>query len=222
MMEKEITSIRAQQRNPQRVNIYLDGEFAFGLSRITAAWLKPGRKLSEAEIDKLVNEDDREVAFQQALHYLSFRARSENEVRQNLHKKGFSDPIIDETIEKCKASAYVNDLDFAHQWIENRSTFRPRSIKLLSMELRQKGLPDDTINMALEDLSTPEEELAYQAALKKVDRYRSLDWQTFRNKLGSFLARRGFSYSITAPVVKRCWDELAQDPKNQNNTLDME
>jgi regulatory protein len=215
MMEKEITSIRAQQRNPQRVNIYLDGEFAFGLSRITAAWLKPGRKLSEAEIDKLVNEDDREVAFQQALHYLSFRARSENEIRQNMHKKGFS-------IEKCKASAYVNDLDFAHQWIENRSTFRPRSIKLLSMELRQKGLPDDTINMALEDLSTPEEELAYQAALKKVDRYRSLDWQTFRNKMGSFLARRGFSYSITAPVVKRCWDELAQDPKNQNNTLDME
>ena len=222
MMEKEITSIRAQQRNPQRVNIYLDGEFAFGLSRITAAWLKPGRKLSEAEIDKLVNEDDREVAFQQALHYLSFRARSENEVRQNLQKKGFSDPIIDETVERCKASAYVNDLDFAHQWIDNRSTFRPRSFKLLSMELRQKGLPDDTINKALEELSTPEEELAYHAALKKVERYSSLDWQTFRNKMGSFLARRGFSYSVTAPVVKRCWDELAEDPKGQNNTLKTE
>jgi len=221
-MEKEITSIRAQQRNPQRVNIYLDGEFAFGLSRITAAWLKPGRKLSEADIDKLVNEDDHEVAFQQALHYLSFRARSENEVRRNLMKKGFSDPIIDETIERCKASAYVNDLDFAHQWIENRSTFRPRSFKLLSMELRQKGLPDDTINKALEDLSTPEEELAYQAALKKVDRYSALDWQTFRTKLGSFLARRGFSYSVTAPVVKRCWDELAEEPKGHNNTLKTE
>jgi len=222
MMEKEVTAIKAQKRNPNRVNIYLDGEFAFGLSRITAAWLQPGRKLTQVEIDKLVNADDHEVAFQQALHFLSYRARSEREIRKNLAAKGFSEAIIDETIEKCKAGNYVNDLEFAGQWIDNRNTFRPRSPKLLKMELRQKGLPDATIDQALEKVTVPEEELAYKAAQSKAERYQLLDWQSFRTKLGNFLLRRGFSYQVAMQAVKQVWQELADHPTSPKTHLNGE
>ena len=85
-MERKITALQAQKRNPQRVNVYLDGEFAFGLSRITAAWLQIGQVLSEEKIVELQAADEIEVAYQKALHYLSFRTRSEDEVRKNLRK----------------------------------------------------------------------------------------------------------------------------------------
>ena len=99
---KKITSISVQKKNPNRVNIDLDGEFAFGLARITAAWLKTGDALSEEKIEKLQADDTREHAYQQAMLYLSYRARSEKEIRQNLRKHEIPEAIIEETLERLK------------------------------------------------------------------------------------------------------------------------
>ena len=92
---KKITAITVQKKNPDRVNIYLDGEFAFGVARITAAWLKNGDLLSEEKIARLLAEDEREWAYQQSLLYLSYRARSEKEIRQNLRKHEVSVDVIE-------------------------------------------------------------------------------------------------------------------------------
>ncbi len=213
-MDRKITSIKAQKRNPQRVNIHLDGEFAFGLSRFSAAWLKTGQKLTQSEIEKMIDEDSLEVAYQKALHYMSYRPRSEKEVYKNLLDKDFTESIAHTTIQRLKEKAYVDDLKFARQWIENRNTFRPRSQRLLSYELHNKSVPDDIIQKALEEITISEEELAYQAALSRAEKCKTLDWQSFRNKIGSFLARRGFYYSVTTPVLKRLWDEVKKDPES--------
>jgi regulatory protein len=77
----QITAIEPQQKNPQRVNVYLDGEFAFGLASIVAVWLKPGQELSEEKAAQLKADDEREVAYQKALHFISYRPRSSAEVR---------------------------------------------------------------------------------------------------------------------------------------------
>ena len=59
-MGKQITDLKAQKRNHQRVNVYLDGEYAFGLSRIVAAWLHVGQELSPEKIKELKLEDELE------------------------------------------------------------------------------------------------------------------------------------------------------------------
>ncbi len=210
MMEKEITALQVQKKNAQRVNVFLDGEFAFGLSRLTAAWLTVGRKLSDAEINKLQSEDELEVAWQKALRFLGFRPRTTQEITRYLEKKGFSDVVVTTTLTRLQEQNFVNDKAFAELWIENRSTFRPRSHRLLSRELRQKGVTNETIQNVLEDTVLPEEELAYKAATKLAQRYQSLDWQTFRQKFGGFLARRGFSYGVSISVIKRLWNEIQQ------------
>jgi regulatory protein len=206
-MDRKITALKLQKRNPNRVSVYLDGKFAFGLARIVAAWLQIGQVLDDEQIDKLQSQDTEEVAYQKALRYLSYRPRSEAEVRKKLVSSGYSETVIDTVLTRLRDSQLIHDPQFAQVWVENRSTFRPRSRSLLKMELRQKGIHDDTIEAALAD-ALGEDELAYQAAARRAHKYAGLDWQDFREKLSGFLARRGFSYGTIAPVVREVWSEL--------------
>jgi len=206
---KKITAIQVQKRTPNRVNIHLDGEFAFGLARIVAAWLRVGQELNEEKIEQLQAEDARERAFQQAMLFLSYRARSESEIRQNLRKHKIPEPVIEQTLDRLRQDGLANDNQFAQAWVENRSAFRPRSRRMMAMELRQKGLTDEAVSSAIAHVD--DEALAYEAAQKKVARYKGLEWNEFRKKLSDFLARRGFSYSVVAPVVTRLWNEAHKE-----------
>lgn len=204
-MMKKITAITAQKKNPNRVNIYLDGEFAFALARITAAWLKIGDILNDEKIASLQAEDSKERALQQALLFLSYRARSEKEIRQNLLKHEYSEDVIEITLQRLRDTGLANDNDFARAWVENRNTFRPRSRRALTMELRQKGLDEETVKSAVSNVD--ESALAYDTARKRAPRFQGLEWSEFRKKLSEYLARRGFPYSVIAPVVTQIWNE---------------
>jgi regulatory protein len=217
-MMKKITAIEVQKRSPNRVNIHLDGEFAFGLARIVAAWLRVGQNLSDEKIEELQSEDARERAFRQAMLFLSYRARSESEIRQNLRKHEIPEPMIEQTLERLKQDGVANDPQFARAWVENRTVFRPRSRRVMAMELRQKGLDERAVATAVAGVD--DEALAYEAAKKRAPRLKSLEWNEFRKKLSDFLARRGFSYSVSAPVVTRIWKE-AHDNEQHHEEEDL-
>jgi regulatory protein len=206
MKMKKITAIEAQKKNPNRVNIYLDGEYAFATARIVVAWLKVGQMIDDDRLAELLAQDARERAYQQAMLYLSYRARSEAEIRQNLRKHEYPESAIQETLERLRQARLADDTQFAQAWVENRSTFRPRSRRALTMEMRQKGLDDETVQTALAGVN--EEGLAYEAARKRAGRFQGLEVNEFEKKLSEFLARRGFSYEIITPTVKRLWTEI--------------
>ncbi len=213
----KITAIEPQQKNPNRVNIYLDGEFAFGLARITAAWLKVGQELEDDKIVRLKSEDEHESVYQKALHFIGFRPRSSAEVMQNLTRRGVSESLAQETVTRLQRAGLINDEAFARAWVENRSVFRPRSKAVLKMELRRKGLSDETVQSVLDE-QVDEEALAREAARKYARRLEGLEWPEFRQKLGGFLARRGFSYTISAPVVSEVWKDIqTADPGSTND-----
>ncbi|MDX9992908.1 MAG: RecX family transcriptional regulator [Anaerolineales bacterium] len=216
---RKITAIESQKRNPNRVNLYFDDQFAFGLSRIVAAWLQVGQTLSEDKIAALLDEDAREVALQKALHFLSYRARSLDEVRKNLEKHEMPETVIQNTLERLQTAGLLNDQDFARTWVENRNTFRPRGRRALRLELRQKGLPEAVIESTLEEM-TDEEALALQAARKHLRKMRGLDWLDFRKKMGGFLSRRGFPYEAIASVTRQVWQE--EHPSGGDHFLEQE
>ncbi len=174
MNNKIITAIKAQKRNHQRVSIDLDGEYAFGLSRLTAAWLKVGDVLSEERISTLQHEDTLEVAYQRALRLIDHRPRSEKEIRQKLAEKDFSSEQIDQVVEKLIQAKLIQDGDFARLWVENRNEFHPRSRRLVRFELLQKGIAEEHIEEALEG-STEDPELAARAALSYARRLNGCD-----------------------------------------------
>lgn len=205
-MTKTITAITQQKRNPQRVNIYLDGEFAFPLAKIVAAWLKVGQNLTPEKIQELQGQDSQEAALQRALNFISYRPRSIAEVQRRLRKHEVSEETIEAVIERLKTNGLLNDADFAKRWVEDRAVFRPRGARALRAELRLKGMADGVIDETLQSID--EHSLARQAAQKKMRALQNLDWDTFRNKLSAHLARRGFSYEICAEVSREAWQSI--------------
>ncbi len=209
-MSRKITGLQVQKKNPNRVNVFLDGEFAFGLFRVVAAWLQVGQELSEEKIRQLTQAEAEEKAYQRALNFLSYRPRAEAEIRRNLRKHDTPEELIETVLERLRRNRLVDDEAFARAWVENRCEFRPRGRRALRSELRQKGLEDQVIAEALEELD--EENLAYKAAKQKARAYRQLEWPEFRKKMLGFLSRRGFNYSIAAPAVERVWVEERESP----------
>jgi regulatory protein len=201
-----VTKLEPQKKNPQRLNVYLNGEFAFGVSRAAVPWLEEGNELSQQKINALQTEDQVEQAFQRALHYLSFRIRSEQEIRLNLQKHQIPENIIDPVLNRLRERSLVDDRDFAQQWIDNRNRFHPRGKRALSSELYRKGIPNQIIEETLIDLD--ETELAYKFARKKVGKLKTLDKSNFQKKMYGYLSRRGFDYGLSKEVVRDLWIEL--------------
>ncbi len=216
MIAKRITAITAQKRNPERVNVYLDGEFSFSLSRIVAAWLEPGVMLDQKKIDELLEKDTDEKVFQAALRFLDYRPRTEKEIRAKLQQKGFEPQKTEPVIARLKSSGMVRDERFALAWVESRNEFHPRSQRLMRYEMRSKGIEEGLIEKALQG-SASDLELAARAAQKLKRRYAALEWKEFQAKMSAFLARRGFSYDVVAPTVKTAWNELQSEHTNDEN-----
>jgi regulatory protein len=215
-----VTSIKAQKRNKDRVSIYLDGEYAFGLARIVAAWLHVGQELSEEKITQLTAQDEVEAAYARALRLLSQRDHTTTEIRQNLKRHELAEPVIDDVIGRLERAGLINDERFAQNWIDNRSEFRPRSRRALAYELRARGVAPEAFEEALGQ--TDEEEMAYRAGRKQSSKYQQLLWPEYRQKMIAFLARRGFSYGISAPVVQRIWQEKQAESDQGNATTEYE
>lgn len=207
-MTATITALRFQKRNPERVNVYLDGAYAFALPAMTAASLRLGQSLGEDEIAALQDTDAVQRAYERALRYLAHRPRSTAEVRRVLEQQAFEAATVDQAIERLDRQGYLDDEAFARFWVSNREQFKPRAPLALRHELRQKGLSDDVIARALQTVDS--EGSAYRAGLAQAGRLKTQDQRTFRQKLGSYLLRRGFGHDVVWPVVDQLWRDVRE------------
>lgn len=209
-MDMRITALEQQAKNPERVNLYIDGKFALGISAelMLKLNLHLDQELSATEFAQLKDEETRQQAVERAINYLSFRPRSQEEVRRYLRKKETPPDIIEAVLERLQRLDYLNDRSFASFWVENRERFNPRGSQALRNELRMKGVEREIVEELVDD--EHDEELALRAASRKSElllQTPEIDYNTFRNRLGGFLTRRGFSYEVVARVVRALWQE---------------
>lgn len=209
MQSGKITAIEIQKRNKERVNIYLDGEYVFSMTLIEATKLRKGQHLTPADITALKDEDDIQKAVERAVKFLGYRPRSTSEVRRNLIKHDTPEPVVDITIERLEGFGYLDDRAFAKFWLENRDTFKPRGLRALRYELRQKGIADALINELLEEVDV--QDAAYRAAQTRLRKLRGTNQRDFKHKLSNFLQRRGFNYGISRDVIEQLITELANN-----------
>ena len=149
--------------------------------------------------------------YEEAVGFLATRPRSIAEIRRHLHGKRYDDAAIDAAIDRLRAQRYVDDLDFAKYWVEQRSRFRPKGDRALVSELTSKGVARETINAALGELP-PESEAdrARRALARPAARWRSLDPTERKRKIHAYLVARGFGYDVIEEVIAE--PELEADP----------
>lgn len=196
-----ITALVTQKKNKSRVNVFLDDEFAFAVTLNAALSLKKGQHLSDDRITSLKNADAIDKAYQQSLNYLSYRARSEAEVFRYLRKKAVSEEAISHVIDRLLRHGYLNDAAFGEQWVASRTRTKPKGARALRFELRQKGLADTDIEVAVANID--ETALAWQAVENKLPRWLTLDVQARRKKITAFLGRRGFNYDVITVTLTK-------------------
>lgn len=202
----KVTALRAG-RSRQRVNVFLDGEFAFSLeAEVTVKeGLQVGQELSSSQIGALTRSDHFHRCLNAAVHYLSYRPRSESEIRERLRRRGFDGDSIEAVVAKLEEQGLVNDMAFAQFWKDNRVSFSPRSQWLTKLELRRKGVATNIIDQVVDEVGDTDN--AYRAALSKARGLPLSDYQGFRRRLGDYLKRRGFGYEVINHTVERIWQE---------------
>lgn len=205
-MAGTITALKIQKRSKERVNLFLDDDYAFSVSLSVAATLKKGQYLSDADIEQLKDQYEQYKAYQHALRFLSFRSRSRMEVESHLRGKDYAPDVVNQTIERLTREQYLDDEAFVRFWLEDRERFRPRGKRGLRYELRQKGIADEVIDTVLAELD--EDQLAWAAVEPKLRQWHPLDEADLKKKIFGFLSRRGFGYEVTQTVCRRAWESL--------------
>jgi regulatory protein len=205
-----ITAVERERRS-RRVSVFVDGELALTMGRGLAAEhnLRPGRPTNPAELSALAGAEARRGALEAAQRLLTYRPRSERELRQRLRRKGFDAAVVAETLAKLREHGFVDDEAYAKYWSESRDRFSPRSGRLVQVELRRQGIAAETAEEATAELD--DEDAAYRAAGRRLRSLRGLEYAVFRERLGGFLTRRGFSYSVARKTIDRCWSETGGD-----------
>ena len=204
-----ITLLQMQKRNKERVNVFLDGEYAFAIGLDVALTLKKGQRLSEAEVEAFRQDSEVDLALQRATRYLGMRPRSTAEIVGYLQRKEYDEQVVEVVVRRLHERGYLDDEAFARFWVDNRNRFRPRGAQALRHELRQKGVERDTIDATLEEQD--EDSAAWAAAEARMGRWADLDKFEFEQKLMAFLARRGFRFDVCRRTAAQAWSQLREE-----------
>ena len=148
--------------------------------------------------------DEFERAYNRSLRFLSFRPRSEKEILDYLKKKKTTSTTITKVMDKLKSINLVNDEEFVKWWIEQRTSFKQRGMRVIKMELKQKGIGEETIDAIIHNANFTiqnETELAKKALEKKMKAWGKFTKEVFREKAVAFLLRRGFDYEMAKVAI---------------------
>ncbi len=208
------SNIRRSQNKEKRFNIYLDGKFGFaiGEENLLINKLKVGSTIAKEDIEKISKEESLKKLIDAAINFLSYRPRSEKEVSDYLIKKisqkekikygeAKESNLIALVLKKLAKYAYIDDLNFANWWVESRSRARQKGKRVLSLELKQKGISQTLIEEVLSK-SQNELELALKVIEKKHTRLEKLTDIEAKKKIYYYLASRGFEPTVIKEALQ--------------------
>jgi regulatory protein len=208
-----VTALRPSKRDPDRIAVDLDGSFAFALPATLVAdeRIDVGATLDGDRVNSLLAADQASRATEAALVFLSYRPRSEKEVRDRLRRGGFEQDAIEHAIARLHEWRYLDDADFARRWVENRTAHRPRGRRLLQQELRHKGIDVEIAREAIDDADLEETGAAEALARRRLPAYAGDEPAAIRRRLGAYLARRGYGYDVIRVALDRALGEAEDE-----------
>ncbi len=203
---KTITDIKPQVKNPTRCNIYLDNSFYCGLELETVMRhrLKIGASVSPEDLDEIQAESETMRALDKALNFISRSQKTKKQVAEYLESKGYLKKTIESVLDKMSAYKFVNDQNYAKDYAKSAS--KNKGKRLISLELKRKGVSDEDMGEALNDIDG---ETETEAATKIAEKYLKSKEKTRENavKCYKYLLSKGFDYD----TAKAAADKIIKD-----------
>lgn len=187
-----ITSIKVQEKNKKRCNLFVDGEFYTGISLESALKyrLKNGMELSQSELAEIVLESNKVEALSISINYVTKALKTKKQVKEYLLGKGYSNEVVWYCVDKLKEYKYIDDSEYAKRYIESVS--KNQGKRLTEYKLMMKGVKKEDISSAYESCDVSYKESAFAVAekhIKNKERTNENLSKTYRYLIG-----RGFSY----------------------------
>lgn len=189
-----ITAIKAQVKNPDRVSVFIDGQYAVSLSytQVLDNKIRVGLKINEQRLRELQHESNLGKAYEKALMFTMLRPRSSKEFLDYARRKRWQPEDTQAIVKKLTHKGYLNDETFARAWVNSRALTKKISARKLRLELKQKGVADDIVESALAAAAYDETQALRELIAKK----RKLARYSDEQKLIRYLAGQGFSFDV--------------------------
>lgn len=199
----KITSIEPQKKKANRFSIFIDGIYSFSLEDIDLAklGLKEGQETTCEDIEFYKKTYEFSKAINSALRYVSFKRRTQSQLKKKMLELGYDEDTTQKVILKMKEFRYLDDEQYAEDYIKDRVNMRPSGKRLIAIELKNKGISEQTIREKIESSEVDEYKLAYGLAQKRISRIQNIDRKELQ-KVYAFLMRKGFSSSLALKVLK--------------------
>ncbi|WP_336822307.1 recombination regulator RecX [Sporosarcina sp. USHLN248] len=200
-----ITKITRQKRDQERYNIFLDEQYAFSVheSVLVKYGLTKGMPMDEWALGEITYEDQIEKAFNRALHYLSFRMRSEHEVKKKLSELEYGEAVILEALAKLRRLGFLNDEAFTEALVQTHKNTSYKGPQAIRQELRKKGVEKELQEKVLENYSEDEQFAnAKKLAEKSAASNRNSTPSQTKQKIQNALSRKGFSFDLIQQVLE--------------------
>jgi len=194
--------------------VFVDGKFAVGAPAdvVIAAGLRTGAAVSPAELEALARQAQLREAWDYALNYLSYRARSREEVRRRLQRRDYDAALCEQVLQKLERCGLLDDREFARRYVRSQVEGRLRGRRALSHGLRRMGIRPEVVAEVLADELDPEAEVAtaLEAGKRRLRRLHGLDEKTTRRRLAQYLSRRGFEHMVVQDVLEALLPEVEE------------
>ncbi|WP_102028909.1 recombination regulator RecX [Salirhabdus sp. Marseille-P4669] len=209
----KITRISAQKKKG-RYNIFLDGDYAFGVDEdiLVKFALRKGMELDEAAIKALQEKDITNKFYVMSINLLSYRMRSEKEIADYLKKKEAEPEQINEVIVRLKREGYVNNQDFAYGFVQSRMISSSKGPLLIKKELLEKGVSQEQIENALTLFSHEEQvQKIHKFIEKKLGASSKKSFQQQLINLQTTLMQKGYAPELIKGVLAETKDEYRDE-----------
>lgn len=213
----KITNFTQQKHNTEKYNIYMDDKYYCSLSSvlITKYNIYVGQIVDDNMIEEWLHDDEPNLAYLNALNYISFSMKTEKELRQKLKEKKFCSSSIDYAIKKCKEYNYIDDFFYAKSYIREKFSYCHWGENKIKEKLILKGIKSDVINDLLETCCEENKmvENAIIVGLKKKRSLEKYEVKKQKEKMFAFLVSRGFKY----PIVKKAIENIFNEELEENS-----
>lgn len=198
----KITDLKIQKSNKARANLYLDGEFAFGVEMLTVMklGLKIGQEVTEEKLREAIFDSEKSVAFEKAMDYLGRGMKTSRQMRDYLSKKGYTQQVTEYVVKKLQEYKYLDDVAYAKIYVEQNS--KTKGSRRLLQELQNKGISREKA----EEFSQLDSDVAFDAARALAVKYlkNKPDDVKTAQKLQRYLLGRGYGYETVNSVLRSC------------------